>query len=106
MKYKLRMTVCGVLTAVALTCAFTALAAPSGMETQALAAENDQGEGFVLRAYDGYIGIFYADAEKTPMALTDIEVRNLRDTDQALLEAGIHTASYEKVMELLEDLGS
>ena len=105
MKYKLRMVICGVLAVMALTCAVTALAAPGATMPQTLAAA-DADDGFVLREHDGYIGIFSAGSEQTPMTVTDIEVQTLRAADRELLRAGLHAASYEEVLALLEDLGS
>lgn len=63
-------------------------------------------EGFILKEYDGFIGIFSPGFEKIPITVTDIEVSTLREADKELLRAGIYAASREEMMQLLEDFGS
>jgi hypothetical protein len=67
---------------------------------------DDVREGFILKEYEGYIGIFSPGFEKIPITVTDIEVSTLREADKQLLRAGIFAASREEMMQLLEDFGS
>lgn len=65
-------------------------------------AENAQ---FILREYDGCVAVFAA-GDSTPITMTDIPVRDLREADRALLNAGLPAADRDEVLTLLEDLGS
>lgn len=60
---------------------------------------------FILREYDGCVAVFAA-GENTPITMTDISVRTLREADRALLNAGLPAADRDEVLTLLEDLGS
>ena len=61
---------------------------------------------YILRNYDGHIGIFYGEFDKVPAIETDIQVSTLREIDQKLLEDGIRADSYEEILKLLEDFNS
>ena len=61
---------------------------------------------FYLRASDGYVAVYEKARDKTPLAVTDIEIACLRRADRAMVEAGIPVADRKQLLELLEDLGS
>lgn len=61
---------------------------------------------FVLREYSGFVSVFAVDASKTPMTVTDIEIKNLREADRDMLNAGIAVSDRDELLALLEDLGS
>ena len=69
-------------------------------------ASMPQDTKFVLRDYDGYIGIYsslYASATDT---VTDIKISTLRDTDRKMLSRGIPVSGRGELLTLLEDFGS
>lgn len=63
-------------------------------------------ESYVLREYDGYVGVFYPAQEEEPTILTDIRVRELPIADRMELAVGIDVTDYSSVVGLLEDFGS
>ena len=60
---------------------------------------------FILREYDGCVAVFAA-GESSPMTMTDIQVKSLREADRALRNAGLPCETRDEVLTLLEDLGS
>ena len=63
-------------------------------------------EGYILRAYEGNVAVFYGEFQTVPAIETNISVEDLRGTDRELLESGIRVSTYEDVVRLLEDLNS
>ncbi len=61
---------------------------------------------YVLRDYEGYVAIYVENDPSCPMTVTDIQVSTLRELDKTLLETGLKIYSREKLMMMLEDLGS
>jgi hypothetical protein len=61
---------------------------------------------YVLRDYEGYVAIFMENNSKLPMTVTDIQTSTLRALDRKLLETGMKLYSRERLMMILEDLGS
>ena len=61
---------------------------------------------FYLRDSGGYVAVYEQERDKTPLAVTDIELACLRSADQAMLEAGIPVLDRQELLKLLEDLGS
>ncbi len=61
---------------------------------------------YYLRHCDGYVGIYSGSRGKTPLAVTEIELSNLRSADRALISKGIPVADSASLLSLLEDLGS
>ncbi|HHU22064.1 MAG TPA: hypothetical protein GXZ52_01390 [Clostridiales bacterium] len=114
MKTKIRIGLSCFLIVAAIVSAISALALESKESiknqnfTVSESHEEDTGakEGFILKEYEGYIGIFSPGFEKIPITVTDIEVSTLREADKELLAAGIYTSSREEMMQLLEDFGS
>ena len=113
MKLWMKLAGTGALAVAAVVCASAAI----GGITGDVSAGDDQLDGslvwpesiedaeFILREYDGCVAVF-AVGEKEPVTMTDIEVRTLRETDRALLNAGLPAADKDEVLTLLEDLGS
>ena len=64
------------------------------------------GETYVLREYDGYIGVFYPGDAEAPSAVTDIRVKELPLGDRMELAAGVSVSDYGAVLRLLEDYGA
>jgi hypothetical protein len=61
---------------------------------------------YMVREYDGYVGVFYPASSDTPTNLTDIPVSRLPLSDRIALAAGIGAQDYGQVIRLLEDFGS
>ena len=61
---------------------------------------------FVLREYDGCIGVFSPQSEDGPITVTDIELRSLREADREIVRNGLAVADREELLSLLEDFGS
>ena len=61
---------------------------------------------YILRATDGYISVFATSEAKTPITVTNIELRSLREVDRAVIEQGMAVSDREELMSLLEDFGS
>lgn len=61
---------------------------------------------FVLREYDGCIGVFSPQSDDGPITVTDIETRSLREADREIVKNGIAVADREELLSLLEDFGS
>lgn len=99
MKIAVRMAVCGVLAATAVTMA--AYTAADFRRANAARAA-----GYTLAASDGYVAVYAGEGRKTPLRVTEIELATLREADRALIEDGLHAASREEVLQILEDLGT
>ena len=61
---------------------------------------------FVLREYNGCIGVFSPQSDAGPITVTDIETRSLREADREIVKNGIAVADREELLTLLEDFGS
>ena len=59
-------------------------------------------QGYKIKEYKGNIAVF-EDGEKKPFRVTDIEVKNLPETDQKELKDGIEAPDNDKLQALLED---
>ena len=112
MKLWMKLAGTGVLCAAALWSASAAIAGITGdaaadepVTAPMVAAGDAENAEFILREYDGLVAVFAA-GEKTPLTMTDIEVRTLREADRALLSSGLPAADRDEVLTLLEDLGS
>lgn len=64
--------------------------------------EKPKKQGYEVKEYKGNIAVFEV-GEKKPFRVTDIEVKNLPETDQKELSAGIKAPDDEKLQTLLED---
>ena len=96
MKLGIRITVCVMMMAIALTMAVFTLADFRG---------GDSG-GYILGEVDGNIAVFRSGSEREPVAITDIELGSLRASDREKILAGLPAAGDKELQELLEDLGS
>lgn len=64
-------------------------------------------EIYVLKDYNGLVGVFYKETESEgPIMQTEIDVNGLRAVDRELVEKGIEVSSYEAVLKLIEDFSS
>ena len=61
---------------------------------------------YVLRGDAGYVAVYEKAKDREPVSVTGIELKCLREADQAMLEAGIPVINRRELLLLLEDLGS
>ena len=91
MKIAVRMAVCGVLAATAVTMA--AYTAADFRRANAARAA-----GYTLAASDGYVAVYAGEERKTPLRVTEIELATLREADRALIEQSLReSGAWEKV---------
>ena len=99
MKTIVKIILCATLAALAVTMAGFTLA---GFR----ASPPPQDSLYMLRETGGNVAVYGREHPETPLAVTGIETRNLREQDRALIEAGLPVGSGEELARLLEDLGS
>ena len=113
MKLWMKLAGTGVLAAAAVWSAAAAIGGITGVaEADANPAAGDlswtgsvEDAEFFLREYDGCVAVFAA-GENSPMTMTDIDAKSLREADRALLNAGLPCENRDEVLTFLEDLGS
>lgn len=99
MKLRLKITLC-VLLAV---CALVSLAVVFG--SFGLLPFGAAQRAYLLREYDGCVGVWYPFDGAVPTMLTDIRVRDLPIGEQMELTTGVSAEDYAEVVRLLEDYG-
>lgn len=105
MNNKLKGAVLGIFIVAAAVCAVLAF---SGLGY----ADSETDESFadeicyVLRDYEGYVAVFVENDPDIPMTVTDIQVDTLRELDRETLRTGLKVRSQERLLMMLEDLGS
>ncbi len=72
----------------------------------ALAAPASADGAYLLREWEGYVGVFCPPDADRPATVTDIRVRDLPLTDRLALAGGVSAEDYRDVVGLLEDYGS
>lgn len=72
------------------------------LSSEAIGSDNN----YVLREYEGYVAVFVENDPSRPMTVTDIQVATLREFDQMLLQTGMKVQTHERLVMMLEDLGS
>lgn len=78
---------------------------PSSQENGNLPTMTSEAEGYVVREYDGKIGLF-KNGEANPFDMVEVEVASLPKTDQLLLSSGIHANTLSELQQLVEDYES
>lgn len=63
-------------------------------------------DSYLLREYEGCIGVYYPADAAYPTMITDIRVRDLPLADRFELINGVGASDYGAVVRLLEDYGS
>lgn len=104
------------LVLLALSATYTAMEAystlqPTSMDIpteEMLSAIFDAGDGaeYYLKNCDGFVAVYSGFGTRRPDSVTAIETSGLRLADKAMLERGIPVPDRERLLELLEDLGS
>ena len=99
MKAAIRLIICTILIAVAVTMAVFTMA-------DFRRANEARAAGYVLGEADGSVAVYAGGNLKTPLRVTDIELATLRETDRALIADGFPVASREELLQILKDLGN
>ena len=99
MKLAVRMSICVLLAAAAVTMAAFTVA-------DFRRANEERAAGYILGESDGSVAVFAGGDLKTPVRVTEIEMATLRETDRALIADGYAVASREELLQILEDLGT
>ena len=71
----------------------------------ALVSESDSNTDYVVRIFEGKIGVFTKDGT-TPLQVLEVFVDTLPEQDQAVLETGITVTGRENLRKTLEDYES
>lgn len=107
MKQKTKLAAVSALSVCALFCAGAAVSSVRGGRADADVVSYDGADAaYILRDYEGYVGVFGADRAGAPLQVTAIEVSSLRQADRDLLRGGVSVGDREQLLLLLEDLGS
>lgn len=108
MSYKLKSLICGVLLLASVVLALGAFTGgdEAANATRASFVSEAEPAEFILREHNGCIAIFLSGSDKSPISVTDIELKNLRKVDSDQIRAGLRVKTEQEVLELLEDLGS
>lgn len=101
MKGKIKVALCILLAAAAVMSLAAVLGGIGALD--AAAAEED---AYLLREYDGYIGVYYPAEAEEPTTVTDIRVSDLPLADRLALSGGVGAEDYSAVIRLLEDYGA
>ena len=59
--------------------------------------------GYMLRAWNGWVGVFCPPGAEEPVPVTDIRVRDLPLSDRLALAGGIAAEDHGQVVRMLED---
>ena len=81
---------------------------PANISTASERTEKTLSEkpSYIIKLYDGNIGVFYSDAPDLPLIVSDINISGLRSADIGRLSDGIRAGSYQEVLQYLEDFNS
>jgi hypothetical protein len=107
-KIAFKMGACGVLAALAVVMSASALSEiqPKSQSPSDSVQSVADSETYVLKEYEGYVGIYIKGETRLPITVTDIEVRTLPEADQNAIMDGLDVEGKENLMMILEDLGS
>lgn len=110
MNIKYRIFACVLLAVTAAFCASYTIADVRGEEEapeqlHTVQTAQPAPEGYTLCARDGCVAVLDPDQGETAV-ITNIPLETLRETDRALIEAGLRVETREELLSLLEDLGS
>lgn len=77
----------------------------SSQESPGSSSQKEEDEGYILKSYNGRIGIFRT-GENTPIEELDVDLENLPEADQKLLSEGIPAKDKETLRAIMEDYES
>jgi len=109
LKLRLKLSLIGILFVCAvLSAAFSTakyVKAENSSETAECMTETDSG-GYILKDYEGNVAIYMENDPNSPVTVTGIQISTLRELDRKLLQTGMKVATHDRLMMILEDLGS
>lgn len=105
MSTNVKIIICTILAAIALTLAAFTFTSFDEPQTAALAAEFAETR-YVLGEWEGKIAVFREGDMGAPLQITGIELSSLREADRALIREGLIAVTETELLQLLEDLGS
>ncbi|MBQ9558108.1 MAG: hypothetical protein IJU94_05825 [Clostridia bacterium] len=88
-----------------LTITIPQLAARTTPLPETSASDHSSAAGYVLREYDGAIGVFKAGVSE-PITVIDVDTRTLPEKDRAALISGIYAADDDELSRRIEDFSS
>ena len=103
MKTGVKLIICTVVAAIALTMAVFTLA---GFRTRQSGKLPPQEAYYVLGESGGNIAVYRSGNLDQPVTVTNIELAQLREADRSMIRAGLIAGSESELLMLLEDLGS
>ena len=104
MKLRLKIILCVLLLLFAALSLGSVLAGLGLLRSPAATVSADA--AYVLKTWEGCVGVFCPPGADTPTTVTEIRVRDLPLSDRLALAAGVEASDYGQVVRLLEDYGS
>ncbi|MCC8358075.1 MAG: hypothetical protein LJU34_09685 [Oscillospiraceae bacterium] len=104
MRVRIKIILCVLLALFAIASLGAVLAGLGLLPEEDVSASAEQ--GYLLREWDGCVGVFCPPDAQSPVMVTDIQVRGLPISDRISLASGIAAEDYGGVIRLLEDFGS
>ncbi|MCD7769841.1 MAG: hypothetical protein LUH36_07010 [Oscillospiraceae bacterium] len=104
MRARIKIILCLLLALFAIISLGAVLAGLGLLPEEDVSASAEQ--GYLLREWNGYVGVFCPPDAESPVMITDIPVRALPISDRLSLAGGIGAEDYGSVIRLLEDFGS
>ena len=104
MKLRLKIILCALLMLFAALSLGSVLTGLGILRSPSAPANTDT--AYVLKTWEGRIGVFCPPGADTPTTVTEIRVRDLPLSDRLALTAGVEASDYGQVIRLLEDYGS
>lgn len=104
MKNRIILGACLAVSAL-LTFAAPLLSEKATSAPEPVSSETELTDGYLLREYDGMIGIFTV-GEKEPLSVIKVDLRTLPESDRAALVSGIYAADDEELNRRIEDFSS
>ncbi|MCD7844778.1 MAG: hypothetical protein LUG57_02815 [Oscillospiraceae bacterium] len=104
MKVRIKIILCLLLAVFAAASLGAVLAGLGLWPEEDVSASAEQ--GYLLREWEGCVGVFCPPDAASPVMVTDIQVRGLPISDRLSLAGGVGAEDYGGVIQLLEDFGS
>ncbi|XOQ49210.1 MAG: BofC-C domain-containing protein [Eubacteriales bacterium] len=79
--------------------------APSSQESSEIIAMTSKSNVYIVKEYEGHIGIFYNDESK-PYEEIQVDVSSLPEADRKLLKEGIKVTDTDRLNSIIEDYES
>ena len=104
MKLRLKIILCALLMLFAALSLGSVLVGLGVLQPKSATVSADA--AYVLKAWEGCVGVFCPPEAEEPTTVTEIRIRDLPFSDRLALTAGVEASDYGQVVRLLEDYGS